>query len=304
MKKFLIRTSLFILMVTVAMCVLDVVLTKKLNHYEYRPMLGWNEIYDGRASADIVIMGNSRAWVHYSPAILDSVLHCHTYNLGIDGSAFNRQYSRYKIYRMYDKKPKVILQNIDFVTLAYTTGYEQFQYFPYFYRRDMQELVVPYEEFTFADKYLPFYRYANFGIKRIFKTKVAPVNGYIGKEEPWNGTRLRKKKSFKFTVDSTTLEQFEQYLAETHAEGIQMIFVHAPIYQKITQKLEGRDEMWRLYKRLAEQYQIPILNYEEDSLSMDTNYLYNATHLNKTGSEIFSRKLANDLKEMGIGQYL
>ena len=47
MKKFLIRTSLFILMVTVAMCVLDVVLTKKLNHYEYRPMLGWNEIYDG-----------------------------------------------------------------------------------------------------------------------------------------------------------------------------------------------------------------------------------------------------------------
>ena len=34
----------------------------------------WNEIYDARVNADVVICGDSRAKLTYSPKILDSVL--------------------------------------------------------------------------------------------------------------------------------------------------------------------------------------------------------------------------------------
>ena len=45
---------------------------------------------------------------------------------------------------------------------------------------------------------------------------------------------------------------------------------------------------------------IPILDYTHMSLCEDTSYFYNAMHLNKKGSDIFSDSLANDIKKMGI----
>ena len=57
--------------------------------------------------------------------------------------------------------------------------------------------------------------------------------------------------------------------------------------------------MWKTFQQIADQYNIPILNYQYDSLSYDTNYFYNRLHLNRKGAEKFSRQLANDLKKNG-----
>ena len=44
----------------------------------------------------------------------------------------------------------------------------------------------------------------------------------------------------------------------------------------------------------------PILNYTYDPISYDTNFFYNATHLNKTGAELFTRKLAHDIDSLQL----
>ena len=56
--------------------------------------------------------------------------------------------------------------------------------------------------------------------------------------------------------------------------------------------------MFDTYQSFADKYDFPVLNYTYDSLSYDTDYFYNATHLNKKGAEIFTSQLAMDLREL------
>ena len=59
-------------------------------------------------------------------------------------------------------------------------------------------------------------------------------------------------------------------------------------------------EIHQMYYDLSMRYELPMLDYSNCYLSQDTTYFYNATHLNKTGSDLFSAQLAYDLDSLGI----
>ena len=296
MKKFLIRTLVFIALTTIVMTVLDICLSNKLRQRQVGPYACWSDIFHSRIDADLVIMGSSRAWVQISPAILDSVLLTHSYNLGQNGSAFNRQYTRYLIYRKHNPKPHIIVQNIDFKTLTFTSGYDQYQYFPYFCDTDVRNLIIPHEEYTLADRTLPFYRYANFGITKLFENKRTSVQGFAEHDKQWNVDTLSLSIDTTFVIDRRTLAAFDQFLADATAEGIQVILVHGPIHSFFTRHQKNIDQMWHIYQQFADKYNLPILDYTSDTLCDNTQYFYNIMHLNSQGAEIFSRHLAEDLK--------
>ncbi len=61
------------------------------------------------------------------------------------------------------------------------------------------------------------------------------------------------------------------------------------------------DEGMQIYHSFSKKYDIPFLDYSDDtSLTYDTAYFYNAMHLNKKGAELFTLKLANDIKEQNL----
>ena len=51
-----------------------------------------------------------------------------------------------------------------------------------------------------------------------------------------------------------------------------------------------------MYRDISTKYSIEFYDYSNDSLCFDKKYFYNASHLNNTGAEIFSKTLARDLK--------
>jgi hypothetical protein len=111
----------------------------------------WNHVYNDTTDYDLVINGSSRAWVQYDPMILDSMLEINTFNLGMDGSAINRQILKYKKYSELHSTPKYLIQNIDLGTMSATVGYEREQFFSYFfYDRDLMWDFDQYEHFSFA----------------------------------------------------------------------------------------------------------------------------------------------------------
>ncbi|GHT14673.1 hypothetical protein FACS189415_6070 [Bacteroidia bacterium] len=55
------------------------------------------------------------------------------------------------------------------------------------------------------------------------------------------------------------------------------------------------DTTIHIYKNLASDNQLPILDYSNDELSMDRTYFYNSEHLNSKGADIFTKKLLVDL---------
>ena len=265
----------------------------------------WYDLMHGQIDADVIVMGNSRACFHVNPLILDSILGTSTYNLGMDGSWFNRQINKYHLFRKYNRKPQLIVQTIDHLSLKYAFGYMMEQFFPYFGNMQMRKEILSQEPFTPWEKYVPMYRYyRRYDFEKIYNlldsTSHTLTKGYKGVEKPWNGAEFRKLKSVRFEVNDTAMTIFDNYLANVKADSIKMVFVYTPHYIELNDKMENLEEMHATYKSFADKYNIPILDYRGMAICSDTTLFYNVMHLNKKGAEIFSDSLAQDLKRLGF----
>jgi hypothetical protein len=268
----------------------------------------WSGLYKDSLYADVVVLGSSRAWTQYNPVILDSILHTNSFVNGIDGSTINRQMIKYKNYcRITNSKPNLIIQNIDLGTMAITYGYEREQFFPYFaLDREVIISYQPYENFNFLELYLPLFRYIGYPdeVKKAFNLHTEyqePLyKGYYARDIKYDGSELRKKDTIIASIDSIMLIEFSKFCAKIKSDSIDMCFVYAPVYIEATNKLVNKDDMYEAYQTIANKYNIPILDYNYHAISCDSTNFYNATHLNKKGSILFSTQLAHDLDSLGI----
>ena len=305
MKSFLYKILLFLLPAWCVLTICDYFFSEMVKKSSYFHILNWYDLMHGKIDANAVIMGNSRAWVQIDPVILDSILGWNTYNLGLDASPINRQVKKYNLFSVYNKRPQLIIQNIDFSSLGYSVGYEREQFFPYFWEKPMRDELFPSEPFSIWEEYVPMYRYYhNFTLGILYcvltNTSNSLSKGYQGQEKQWDGTGYKNVKTIKFASNDTTLMIFDKYLAARKAEGVKVIFVYSPLYIGATKKIENLQEMRNTYQQYADKYEIPVLDYTYMNICYDTAYFFNAMHLNKTGAEIFSDTLANDIKRLGI----
>ncbi len=298
MKKFLIHSVVFAAILWVFAIIADIYVSNNLRHSKEHKYAAWNGIYNDTTYYDLVINGSSRAWVQYDPHILDSILHLNTYNLGIDGSAINRQIIKYHKYCELHGQPKYLLQNIDIFTMARTFGYEREQFFPYFfYDKDLLHKADKYEHFTLLEKYIPYYRYIGIDLH---DWDAGLYKGYCGQDKAWDGSMFSQMDTVQVSSDSSMLRLFDDFLTEQAHLGTRVILVYSPIYHRVIDKCPDTSKMYTMYDSLAIKHHLSILNYIEMPLCYDTAYFYNATHLNRQGAEIFTTRLAQDLDSMGI----
>lgn len=297
--------AIFCIALLAILLIEDVLTTCAFHKKTTRKFGVWNDIIHTNINADVLIMGNSRAWTQYSPQILDSILGTNTYNIGIDGSCFNRQLARYDIYRHYQQNiPKFIIQNVEFFTLGHTEGYEREQFMPYLMYPYFRRRICEIELFSFGELYIPMYRYyMNNVYDEYTKYDYPQIKGFFGEDRTWDGGNLKKMIPYREEVDTNTLCMFTNYIEEVKKEGIKLIFVLAPLYKDAMQNVQNIDEIHGIYYELSDKYDIPILDYTNCRLSQDTLYYKNATHLNKLGAELFSIELAHDLDSLGILQH-
>lgn len=304
MKRFL-QVVLIVLGVLIAISIpFDCVFSNYLAHSKARKYVGWNDIIYDSVNADLLVLGSSRAWVQYDTYIMDSMLDINSYNLGIDGSALNRQMLKYKIYEHYQKKsPKVIIVNVDYMGIGKTIGYEREQFFPYLLNRFTREEMQKTEPFTFGELYLPMYRYYK---QSVYSTLLESdkdttlYKGFEGKDRDWDGSKFLEVETIHFGKNQTTERMFDAFLGQLKKQNIKVVFVGAPIYIGLTNKVDNLPEFYETFQYYSDKHQIPMLDYTYYYLSYDTAYFYNATHLNKTGAELFTTELCHDLDSLGL----
>lgn len=292
MKRFLLLLMSFFAILATMLYGFDYVLNINLP----KLYLNRDEIKD----SNLAIMGSSRAWVQISPKILDSILHVNSFNLGIDGCNADMQILKYNnAYRANGCTPKYIIYCIDNYTLGKWNGYCKEKYSCLFSNDLLSKQIIMRNDgiFSFSEKYLPCCKYSF----HMF-TKLIPYSslykGYEGQSDKWDGTELEKIDSITFDTDSIVVNMFDNYLQERKNEGVKVIFVYPPYYIGAIQKFNSIGSMFSFYNEIAKRHNIPILNYTYDKLSYDTAYFYNALHLNKTGAELFTTKLAHDLDSL------
>lgn len=308
MKKFLYKIFVFTFVITLCAYGLDWFLSYRLRTNDNRMYAAWNQVYNDTTDYNLVINGSSRAWTQYSPLILDTTLGVNSFNLGIDGSAINRQIIKYRKYRDIHGAPTYLIQNIDLGTMDYTYGYEREQFFPYFfYDRALIKDVDQYEKFSFLEKYCPCYRYLGYKevlLEALFYDNTGHyfeylTKGYLGRWDKWEGSALANLDSVVCSCDTTSIHLFMDFLEEITTEGTKVMFVYAPVYHVAREKMTNEQQMFDMYDSIASRFDIPILDYNDIPMCYDTTYFYNATHLNKTGAELFTTKLAHDIDSIG-----
>jgi len=269
----------------------------------------WKDIYDGHVNSELVIYGSSRAWIHFSPKIIEDSLQISAYNLGMDGHNFSLQYLRHKELLKFNKPPTEIILSLDVFTIQREKdlyNYEQFLPF-LLWNKDIRQYTSSYIGFSMYDYDIPLVRYQNesnallaaFKSLMDYHTTPARIKGYMGMDKYWNDdleNAQAKAGSFTIDIDSTVVQKLEQFINECKEYGIRLTLVFSPEYIEGQAFVRNRNEIISIYKNFAKKYNLLFLDYSNDTLSHQKQFFYNAEHLNKLGSELFTIKLINDFR--------
>jgi hypothetical protein len=310
--KFLKRLAVFLIIILFLALIFDIFISYNLKKSRIRvagEYLVWNDIYDGKIDAEIAIYGSSRAWVHFSPDIIEDSLKMSAYNFGMDGLNFTFQYFRHTEYFSYNIKPKYIIVSGDLFFFEQEQGYYNYiQALPYMlFSQSYFNSRKTFKVFECEDYFIPLYRYMDQkdevfeSLHLAFIGETGPScreKGYNGQDLEWTtdyDNAKREKNSIEVKVDSQIKALFEKFIEDCKASGIVVIIVYSPEYAGYRDFVSNRSLIIDTYKGIAERYDLLFLDYSEDSMCYDKSYFYNATHLNKIGSELFSAKFASDI---------
>ena len=305
MARFVLKILLFLLPVWIVLLGVDHSYSDRIvqsNASFSRPF------YDMSLSADsdynVLICGNSRASLQYDPNILDSILDCDSYNLGFDGAPINLQMVKYDCWLRHHAHPSLCIYNIDLWTMKAEYGKNREQLFPYFWKdKSLVRAFDRYQHYTFTEKYIPFRRYIGHRklISGVFKGNLTFSKGYYGHNWTWQHLNGRDNKDlYKCACDSAMIVAFGDFIAREQSNGVQFLFVYAPMFHTITKNNPDVPTMYAMYSQIASQFDIPILDYNHDPICQDSAYFFNKMHLNRTGASIFTTQLAHDIDSLGL----
>lgn len=312
MKKFLLHIILFSCILLTIALLFDAFLTQRAMRIRTSPFAAWNDIYHDSIHSDVLVMGSSRAYVHFNPAVIDTILHVNSYNLGMNGRPADAQIIRYHVYRKHGyPKPKLILYEVSHGTMQKSNGYERDQFVPYLLLdKNLWKSCHKLEHFSWPDRFIPCWRYlgrqdlmrklitSSSSASKDYNTNL--YKGFHGFDKKWDGNALKKQASVTYTKDSTILRQFQEFLTECRQEDIPVVLIVSPFYIGGTEKMSDYAGMHNMFAEIAHKNGIPLLDYTYDELSYDTTYFYNTMHLNKTGANLFSEKVAHAIDSLGV----
>lgn len=309
MKKILIFNILLILLLSFITTFINQGL-KKSGLDNFFPE--WNDIINGKAGADIIIQGSSKAMVQISPKIMEQDLGLSVYNLGINGYNFHMQKMRYELYKKYNKKPKIIIQIVDVFSLQKRKDLFMYQqFYPYYNEKLVIDAIKTYKGFQKLRYYIPFIKYAgqsnyvkvgileSLGISHIKSNK---YKGYEEHSQSWDTSFEKFKKDnpngINTKLDLETIKLFEEFLKESNASNIEIFLIYPPEYYEAKKYLKDEKKIIEIYKYFSKKYRINFYDFSKDDMCKSKKYFYNSQHLNKTGAELFTKKIVDILKNI------
>lgn len=302
------RIAVFFALLVVVAYALDAFIGAGLRRLATGDFGEWNRIVQGRVNADIVVSGSSRALTHYDPRILAAASGHSAYNIGLNGSQTDMQLARLKTYLRHNRKPKVVIHNVDAFSFQISHGevYDPGQYIPYLDEPDLYEALSAINADTWKARHLPLYGYAaqdlRFGwlqgLRAWFGPTPAPthIDGYKPRDTPWTGEfehfRAMHPNGVHIDIEPEGVARFEELLRLCEAQDIRLLLVYSPEYSEVQAMTTNRAEIFSLLQTLARRHGAQLIDFSRSPISADKELFYNSQHLNTRGAEAFTRELA------------
>ena len=265
----------------------------------------YNTIFLDTNNYDALILGSSRAEMHYDTKLLDSLTGLNTFNAGVSGASTRMAYIVLKSYLIHSKMPKSIFLEIDFHIshLKTDTIFNFPRYFCYLSNP------VLYSEFKKIDsrfsqfKYNPFYSLPFSGINSLSPA----LHGWLGKSASYDFSY--EKGFFKNTVadnyDHFDVKQFtgfihpetRQYLDSfmlfANKHKCKLVFTISPVYKNAETEVLNKDQIINEFQNIAKINHVDFINLSSDTTVSNHHYFFEDNyHMLYLGAQNYTRKIA------------
>jgi hypothetical protein len=271
----------------------------------------WNRIVQGGINADIIVSGSSRALSHYDPRVLQQATGRTAFNIGLNGSQTDMQLARLKTYLRHNRKPALLIHNLDAFSLQVTHKevYDPGQYMPYLDQPDLNEALLRIDPGSWKWRYLPLYGYATHDLRLTWlaglRDWITPAHqdthiaGYKPRDLRWTGDFERfsasRPQGIQVDIQPEGLQQMDELLRLCAEKGIAVVLSYSPEYLPMQAMTLNRSEIFDRFTALASKHGALLLDFSGSAISQRQDYFYNSQHLNADGATAFSRELASRL---------
>lgn len=312
MKKFIINLGLFLVVVGLIAVCLDYMITIGLHKRTDYVQEVWNDVLDSTVTPDVIVLGNCVAVHDHNPRILDSVLGVDSYVFAMSNLTFPYHYFMWNMLRKYHRQlPKMVIMALDYSDMSFReakTNMENEQFLSLMFDKEARHFLRQYGGYSFLDAYVPCYRYFghkkrikygicnSLGIKK-FSGKPDHFKGYIGLDDPYDAHREWFTGSYIQPIETEIISMFNSFLLDCRNNGVEVLVVMPPIVYELSDCVDNEEEVYHIYETLAKRHGFKSIRYVAPHwLSMDTMNFESPNHLNKQMSEVYTRDLADFIK--------
>ncbi len=312
MRKFIKKSFSFLIVIFITSFLfqqLVFLLVKTINVGELGVM---NKIVEGKINSDILICGSSRSLVGIDPLTISQATGFKAFNLSLNGSRLGIQLPVLKTYLKYNKKPKILIQELGFESLRLDEKiFAPYKYLPYIYDDELYQGLKKIDPNFWMHKYIPLTNliYFNADFQKVFFkdffASLSDGNDYLKEGyNPHNNSWTIDAKSFiKLNLDDyfSLTDKGNEYLKEVIEIclelNIKIILVTTPVYAKFNQSDYNKEKMIKTFTAIAYKNNIPYYNYLDIPISEEKKYFYNFTHLADNGAKEFSKIISKELNK-------
>jgi hypothetical protein len=311
-RKGILLLLAFLCLIGVLLHGIDYIITQGLRRITTSAYGVSNRVMSGSANADIVVSGSSRALAHYDTRIIQRTTGHSAFNIGRNGAQTDMQLAYLKAYLRHNKKPKLIIHNLDLFSLQVSHDiYDPAQYLPYLNEPELYTAIHRVYPDAWKWKYLPLYGYVvtdmRFtwlqGIKGFFGIypREDHFDGYQPRYMQWTGDferyRMAHAQGVDFEIQPAGIESLTELANICKTLAVPLVFVYSPVYSEMQALERNRNDIFREFRTISDRFGAQFWDLSTSEISKDQNNFYNSQHLNAAGASAFSVELANRLKD-------
>lgn len=259
--------------------------------------------YINREMTDsLLVFGSSRAIHHYDPRILADTLGVGAYNCGADGSGIILAYMQLtNVLARYT--PSIVIYDLygqyDFMKEPDNSKYLLWE--RYFYGNGNEALDSVFHTIDRNEKWKmrsAAYRYNSRFLQLIsdnYKPRQNDIKGYrpqgdmpvdFVKPNPWPTAE----------IDDVKLEYIRRFAEKCQARGVKLIVAISPYYFPTAD-----EQLPSAVREIFDVYDVSVLDHSEDRDFVGKRcYFSDTNHLNASGAEAYTRKIASEVKRIQL----
>lgn len=306
MKFFLFKIAALSLILLAITFGVDYLIQEGIKSSSYREISKWNEVVEGGIDAEILIVGSSRALVHFDPQIIEEKTGMTCYNLGLDGSKYESQKKVLELYLEKNLKPKVLIWSLDFSSFEEVEGiYRYEQFIPFLSEPKVKEILALNKGMALGYLEIPIIRFSNNpAIKYRGILSWLPVNineptlekGYRVSKKNWEGNldSLLKQSGGELTngFQINHFEDFKKLSQNLKSQKVQVKWLISPYFETALNAINNRKEFINLLENESKILGVSFQDLSFSELSISQENFYNGSHMNTNGVKSFVEKIA------------